>query len=674
MNFLRCFHNIVSDQQLSFDQKIADLLAFGLDVFQLDLAIISRVKNNSYTVIHAITPDNSLAIGTEFELSGTYCTHTLLANSALAFHNASQSSIANHPCYINFQLEAYIGAPIRIGTDVFGTVNFSSAQKCAPFSDEAYDYIELLAQWLGSEFARNQDKVNLTKNSDTLLKLESVANIGTWEVDLIDNSIFWSQQTRRIHQAEEGYTPNMETAIEFYKAGKSRDSINKAVENAVSKGEKWHLELEIVTAKQQNIWVSTFGEAEFNNGKCVRLFGTFQDITEAVKLREELKQKKALAEQLLQDRSMLFAKISHELRTPLNGITGMLATLIDEHDYDKRAEKIKVALRSADILLSIINEVLDFSKINHGELKLEPHHSLLKTVFTDLVSLYSVLFSNKNIELLATNNIPNDVWVYCDTSRLSQIVSNLLSNALKFTEHGSVSLESQLTLDTKSPLLTIKITDTGRGMSKAYLNSLFKPFTQEVDANNNKDGTGLGLAIVKELVGFMNGKIEVTSEINVGTCFTLTIPIELGIQQKQTPSLKSINNHSNKLSVLVVDDNEINRLVLEAALDKFNIKSDFAIDGQDALLKCKQKHFDLIFMDCIMPIMDGFEATRQLKAQGICDPQQTYIVALTANASSQDKLNCQQAGMDMFIAKPFKLPAIEEAITNTLKRLGVATP
>jgi len=241
VNFLRCFHNIVSNQQLSFDQKIADLLAFGLDVFQLDLAIISRVKNNSYTVLHAITPDNSLAIGTEFELNGTYCTHTLSANSALAFHNASQSSIANHPCYINFQLEAYIGAPIRIGQEVFGTVNFSSAQECAPFSDEAYDYIELLAQWLGSEFARNQDKINLIKNSDTLLKLESVANIGTWEVDLVNNTLFWSEQTRRIHQAEEGYTPNIETAIEFYKAGKSRDSINKAVENAVSKGEKWHL-------------------------------------------------------------------------------------------------------------------------------------------------------------------------------------------------------------------------------------------------------------------------------------------------------------------------------------------------------------------------------------------------------------------------------------------------
>lgn len=673
MNFLRRFHNVVSDQTLNFDDKIQNLLAFGLDVFELDIAIISRVEDQRYTVLYTITPDNSLTTGTQFDINGTYCTHTLLANSALAFHNASQSRIAKHPCYINFKLESYIGAPIKVGEHIFGTVNFSSPNKCMPFTEEAHDYIELFAQWLGSEFARNETKADLTKNSNTLLKLESIANIGTWDVDLVNNKIFWSEQTRRIHQADEHYIPDMETAIEFYKEGESRDSINKAVELAINHGQKWHLELEVITAKQNSIWVSTFGEAEFDNGQCVRLFGTFQDVTESVTLREELKQKKALAEQLLQDRSMLFAKISHELRTPLNGITGMLATLIDEHDYEKRADKIKVALRSADILLSIINEVLDFSKINHGELKLEPNHSLLKTVFTDLASLYTVLFEKKNVNLIIDNHIPNDYWVFCDTTRLSQIVSNLLSNALKFTEDGYVSLCTHINLDAPQPQLIIEIKDTGRGMSPSFLTSLFSPFTQEVDAKNNKGGTGLGLAIVKELVGFMQGTIDVTSEVNVGSRFIINMPIKPGDKQIQAPSLKSITHHGANLSVLVVDDNEINRLVLEASLEKFNIKSDFAIDGQDAILKCKQKHYDLIFMDCIMPILDGFEATKQLRSNNICSPKSTYIVALTANASSQDKLSCKQAGMDMFIAKPFKLPAIEEAITNTLKRLSVAT-
>ena len=154
MNFLRRFHDIVSDQTLDFNSKIKNLLAFGLEVFSLDVAIISKIDANTYTVLHALTPDNALLPGTQFELDGTYCVHTLSAGSALSFHKASQSKIATHPCYINFQLESYIGAPIKVADKTFGTVNFSSPNESPAFSDEAYDYIELFAQWLGSEFAK----------------------------------------------------------------------------------------------------------------------------------------------------------------------------------------------------------------------------------------------------------------------------------------------------------------------------------------------------------------------------------------------------------------------------------------------------------------------------------------------------------------------------------------
>ncbi|MBL1383728.1 MAG: response regulator [Colwellia sp.] len=668
MNFLRQFHDIVSDQSLSFDNKTQKLLTFGLNVFNLDLAIISKVEDQCYTVLYAVTPNNDLAIGTQFDLQGTYCTHTLKAGSALAFHNVSQSEIADHPCFANFQLESYIGAPIKIGNEVFGTVNFSSADSSPVFTDQAYDYIELFAQWLGAEFARNQTKDRLIKNSNSLVKLESVANIGTWEVDIAHNKIYWSKQTKLIHEVDENYQPMMETAINFYKEGSSRENITKAVELAVSKGEKWNLDLEIVTAKNNNIWVSTFGEAEFEGDTCVRLFGTFQDVTESMTLREELKSKKAEAERLLFDRSMLFAKISHELRTPLNGITGMLTTLIDEHDEQKRTEKIKVALRSSDILLNIINEVLDFSKINHGELKLEPNNVLLKTVFTDLVSLYTPLFTEKRVALEVKNEINDDCWAFFDNTRLSQITSNLLSNALKFTEKGSVKLDTFLTNIDDALSLTITVTDSGRGMTPEFLKSLFSPFTQEVDAKNTKGGTGLGLAIVKELVQYMGGKIEVSSEINKGTTFSVYIPIPRGEEQAlENKPLANIDLNTSELSVLVVDDNDINRLVLNASLNKLNIHPDFAVDGQDAVLKCKQKPYDLIFMDCIMPILDGFEATKQLREQKICPADKTYIVALTANTSSQDKLACKQAGMDMFISKPFKMYSLELAIASAIK-------
>ena len=667
MNFLRRFHDIVSNQTLDFERKINKLLIFGLEVFDLELGIVSKVDENSYIVLHAITPDNSLLPGTVFDLQGTYCVHTLSAGSALAFHKASQSAIANHPCYINFQLESYIGAPIKIGDKIFGTVNFSSAKDSLAFNDDAYDYIELFAQWLGSEFARSQTKEQLIKNSNTLLKLESVANIGTWEVDLIENKIYWSEQTKRIHQVSSDYQPVMEGALEFYKEGASRENISQAVKNATEKGEKWNLDLQIVTAKNEILWVSTFGEAEFDGGRCIRLFGTFQDVTESMLLREELKQKQAQAERLLEDRSMLLAKISHELRTPLNGITGMLTTLIDEHSEEVRAEKIKVALRSADILLSIINEVLDFSKINHGELKLEPTDFLLKTIFTDLTSLYTPLFKNTHVSLKVENTIDDTFWAFSDNTRLSQITSNLLSNALKFTENGSVLLKTSIEHAKKSPSLNIEVSDSGRGMSKGFLESLFSPFSQEVDAKNSKGGTGLGLAIVKELVEYMGGTIKVKSTPNEGTTFLLNIPIESGKEQKQDSLITNQDTDGSELSVLVVDDNDINRLVLHASLSKLNIKADSAVDGQDAILKCQQKHYDLIFMDCIMPILDGFEATKQLRADNTCPKQETYIVAITANTSSQDKLACKQAGMDMFISKPFKLPTLEKAVINALE-------
>ena len=345
----------------------------------------------------------------------------------------------------------------------------------------------------------------------------------------------------------------------------------------------------------------------------------------------------------------------------------MLTTLIDEKDTEKRDEKIKIALRSADILLNIINEVLDFSKINHGELKLEPTDVLLKTIFSDLASLYTPLFKETHVELIIDNTIDDSCWAFCDSTRLSQITSNLLSNALKFTEQGHVKLKTQLINNNDALSLGITVSDTGRGMTPAFLESLFSPFTQEVDAKNNKGGTGLGLAIIKELVEYMGGTIKVTSELQKGSTFSINIPLELGKEQIIDDIQSKIELNSHSLSVLIVDDNDINRRVLDASLDKLNVKADCAIDGQDAIFKCKQKHYDLIFMDCIMPIRDGFEATKTLRAQRICPSESTYIVALTANTSSQDKLACQQAGMDMFVSKPFKLPHIEKALSNALE-------
>ena len=665
MNFLRQFHDIVSNQEIDFSDKVIKLLEFGLEVFDLEFAIVSQVDDKLYTVIHVVAPDNAIPVGTQFDLEGTYCAHTLEANKALSFHHASNSRIAQHPCYVNFQLESYIGAPIFVGKNVFGTVNFSAPKVSKPFSEESHDYVELFAQWLGNELARNASSERLVKKNYMLAQVEDVARIGSWELDLLENKLYWSKQTKAIHEVPSDYSPNLETAIEFYKEGESRDAIQQVVQEAIEHGKDWNIEIQLITAKGNPVWVSTYGEAEFENGQCVRLIGTFQDVTKEVLLREELKKQKADAVRTLEDRSILLAKISHELRTPLNGITGMLTTLLYEKSEQKREEKLKVALRSADILLNIINEVLDFSKINHGELKLEPSHFLLKTIFVDLASLYLPLYQEKNLYFDVEIDISEECWTYCDNTRLTQIASNLLSNALKFTEQGTIKLYVSARVQNDDVILNLQVSDTGIGMTETFMKSLFSPFTQELNKDRKKGGTGLGLAIVKELIDYMGGIIKVSSEFQKGSCFDIQLPLKLGQPQSHdTLHASDIDFSALPLSILVVDDNQINRFVLKAHLEKLGLTADYACDGIDAINKCKQNKYNLIFMDCVMPEMDGIEATRILRDEQICPTDTTYIIALTANTSADDKAACKRAGMDLFVSKPVKNTAIEQAIVS----------
>lgn len=670
VNFLRQFHDIVSKQEIDFSDKVTKLLEFGLDVFNLKFAIVSRVDDQVYTVIHVVAPDDAIPVGSQFDIEETYCAHTLEASKALSFHHASNSPIARHPCYTNFQLESYIGAPIFVGKKVFGTVNFTAPNVSKPFSEESHDYVELFAQWLGNELARNASSERLLKKNYMLAQVEEVARIGSWELDLLENKLYWSKQTKAIHEVPADYTPKLETAIEFYKEGESRDAIQQVVKEAVEQGKDWNIEIELITAKGNTIWVSTYGEAEFGNGKCIRLIGTFQDITKSVLLREELKKQKADAERTLEDRSILLAKISHELRTPLNGITGMLTTLLYEKSEQKREEKLKVALRSADILLNIINEVLDFSKINHGELKLEPCHFLLKTIFVDLASLYLPLYQEKDLRFEVYIDISDKCWTYCDNTRITQIVSNLLSNALKFTEQGVIKLNVSAKPQNGDVILNLQVSDTGVGMTENFMNSLFSPFTQEQSKDRKRGGTGLGLAIVKELIDYMGGSIKVTSEYGKGSCFDIQLTLKKGeAQTSELITAANIDFSTLPLSILVVDDNQINRFVLKAHLEKLGLTADYACDGIDAINKCKQNNYNLIFMDCVMPEMDGIEATCILREEQICRTDKTYIVALTANTSADDKAACKQAGMDLFVSKPVKNTAIEQAIISAKEHL-----
>ncbi|RRS07179.1 response regulator [Pseudoalteromonas sp. J010] len=671
MSILKRLHLITTSQETTFDEKVTALLSLGLDVFQLDIAIVSEINANIYTVKHVITPDNSLSVGTTFDFSDTYCWHTFKAGSALAFSHAGNSKIATHPCYIHFGLESYIGAPIIVDGNRYGTVNFSSPDaKPDSFTQEHLDYVSLLGQWIGVEISRQKTLRQLQHRSEALAAMSRLADIGSWEVDFKKNKVYWSQQTRAIHGVSEEFVPTLDNAIAFYKPGSHQNDIKQAINDAISSRTKWDIESIIIDAHGNEKWVASHGQGEYENGECVRVFGAIQDIDEQVKLRLALDQQRKEAEQLLKTRSDFIAKISHELRTPLNGLVGMLQACHKENDIDAIQSNLTIARNSADMLITLINDVLDFSKLNSNNLTLDNTPFDLTQLVTQVVGLYHPASQEKGLAINVHMNKLANLWLYSDPTRIKQILANLVSNAIKFTKVGCVDIYADVLTENEQFLLQLRVCDTGIGISDENQSLLFQPFSQgDPSISRRFGGTGLGLSIVFELCNLFDGDIQVSSEVDKGSTFTVTFPVDFAKQHENAHTepcpLSTPNISLAGCKILLVDDNQINVLVMEKLLQQFGAAQiDMAYDGVKAVEACRKNHFDIVFMDCIMPNMDGFDATRAIRKLNSNTQSIPHIIALTANTSESDKRACLDAGMDSFLSKPIQIDALKTALTT----------
>ncbi|WP_218418567.1 ATP-binding protein [Alteromonas lipotrueae] len=516
--------------------------------------------------------------------------------------------------------------------------------------------LSLLDNWLESVLQKERGADdNSIKHAELFEKLQSVANIGVWEVDIADNALFWSSQTRVIHEVPQNYTPELGSAIEFYKEGADRDEITRLVNHAIETGEPWTATLQIITAKGNPVWVENHGMVEMFEGHCVRLFGTFQNVDKPVKLRLELEERQKDAEAAFKERGHLLSRISHELRTPLNGITGMLQAIKFEQRVNIRERKTDLALKSASRLLLLIDDVLDYTEISSGELVLKKSHFCVRAMAEELIDVFKSLCKEKGLRLYAVLSFPENTYINGDANRIGQIISKLLHNAIKFTSRGHISIQLTLREALTEPNLLISIEDTGEGMDEVTKTSLFTPFIQGQKQSAIKgSGTGLGLSIVKQLVDKMDGEIDIRSERNVGTTFDIVLPVTL------TDAKQGLLDHDDALpsslltiplSILVVDDNDINRIVLTSMLEKYNFIADEAEDGEVAVQKAREKEYDLIFMDCAMPVLDGVSATKVILEEGLMHSQGS-IIAVTANTSEDDRKACTEAGMSAFLCKP----------------------
>lgn len=369
-------------------------------------------------------------------------------------------------------------------------------------------------------------------------------------------------------------------------------------------------------------------------------------------------------------KSEFLAVMTHELRTPMNGVLGMLQLMQSTDMTSEQVEYVDIALSSGDHLLGLINDILDFSKIEQGNIDLDNQFFDLHKSLQAVVDGFRSIIQTKELAFSVDIDDTKDIQVFSDETRLHQVLVNLLGNAVKFTQKGSVALTVEnLQYVGTQVRLDIVVSDTGKGISEENIDRIFDAFAQE-DASISRQygGTGLGLAISKQLVEKMNGHLVVQSAYNQGSRFICQFEWDMSTPDQEPVHDDVVTDESEQYEghILLVEDNEVNQKVALKMLENFGLEIDLAADGLEALTQCRQHQYDLIFMDLQMPNLDGYEATKAIrKEEGL--NQQTPIIALTANAFYDVKANCMEAGMNDFLAKPYKQEYLKDLLSKWLK-------
>ena len=651
---------------------------------------------------------------------------------------------------------------------------------------------------------RKQSEGVIAQQRAMLAATADLAGVGGWQRDF-NGPTTWTDTLFSIHEMPVGPVPSFDELLAVFPA-EARATVVNAMSAARDSGTPSEFEVPFVTATGKLRWMRAIVYAQHVNGRRVGLIGAVQDITASRQAAEQLRNAKNAADAASTAKGLFLANMSHEIRTPLNGVVGMTDLLLDTELSEQQREYAQIARSSGETLLALINDILDISKIESGQLELESIEFDLATLIEETFDAVALKASDKRLELLADVDPAVPTHLRGDPTRLRQVLLNLLSNAIKFTSAGEVMLEVRRASDALDPVaLSFKIIDTGMGIAADAIDKLFTPFTQE-DASTTRrhGGTGLGLSICRRLVEAMGGNIYVASHVGEGSVFSFNLRFHLNTATPRTrPELPAgrvlvIADHPAQLRilsahlrswlfnvhtaasaqdglkrwqelcaaggipevvmidrgladqqafwlgnairdldlhrrsrllllsalnqsisveartsfdhiltkpvkwsvfqdllaedatvrlpvmspadappaggaefrgcrVLLVDDNAVNRKVGERLMQKMGATVELAVNGVEALSRLRSTDFDVVLMDCQMPEMDGYEATRQIRgANGILNPG-VPVIALTANALSGDRDLCIAAGMNDYLTKPIDPKKLAEALRNVLR-------
>jgi signal transduction histidine kinase len=515
---------------------------------------------------------------------------------------------------------------------------------------------------LGEELEQSTaSKQELERERNRLNEAQAIAKVGSWELGVPSFQLNCSKEVYRICDL------NHATPGALYDAYRKRihpedlPQLENLIKVAIENKNDFIFEHKIICQGGVTKYILCFCEVVKNTtGLVTALKGTIQDITERKITEEALKKAKEYAEEANLSKSTFLANMSHDIRTPLNGILGLTEIILGEDGVQKSHRKyLEIVRDSGKNLTHLINDILDFSKMESGKLHIESIPFNFNDVITSTITPYKFLADQKGLTLSynVDASIPREVLG--DPTRISQIVTNLVGNAVKFTDEGSISVQfSLLSINYDEIIIEGVVKDTGIGIPKEKDDLIFQSFTQADQAVTRKfGGTGLGLSIVKSLLLQMKGNIAVQSPadtlLNRGSSFTFTLVLKLPVILTLPEPVVNIETgkarFTRPLRILVVDDNKVNLLIAKKMVKKFGAEVSTAENGQEAVDLAKTNDYDMVLMDIQMPVLNGYEAAVALRKLHYTKP----IIALSANAFKEDLQKSSEAGMDDHLPKPY---------------------
>ena len=664
------------------DREFQTIVETARQLLACDVAIFALISDGK---LHFQARTGTSENHTNFDRS--FCAHVIATDEPQVIED-----VETDPRFADYRIEGdprprfYAGVPLRVRSSIDGqlqSVGTLSVLHGEPRRLEGGELQRLsglasvveallnarLNAWKTRQLAGARQKTvdDLVKMLRQFREAERIANMGSWRMALADQQMTLSAQAYAIYGLDYG-TPLSIKVLQSCYTSQDLNALTGAMIKTIRTGEPFSVETDFISHKGDRRRVMNVGEVEKRNGEPVAVVATIQDVTARYELERALLAARQEAEAAAEAKSQVLANVSHEIRTPMNGLIGFI-DLLQRTELDTTQRRyVDLIAYSGEATTKLISDILEISKIESRPIDLEFKPLNLRKELPRWLSLMEPAARAKNVALHLDIGTEIPAAILGDEQRIRQILMNLVANALKFTAQGSVSLKAAVEQTHVGQALLFEVRDTGIGIAREKFAVIFQKFSQaDSSVSARFGGTGLGLAISNELAKRMGGSIDVDSETGRGSVFSVRLPLhEAKLDDSEPseiteadPSTDFAGTGGRRRRLLVVEDNPINQELTIAMAKLAGLEPDMAADGLEALQKVQaaaadRRPYDLVLMDIRMPHMGGIEATQVIRAHGF-SAESLPIVALTANAFSDDREACLAAGMQGHLAKPIRM-------------------